>query len=341
MLNPRVSIRSQTPTRRAIHMRPSPGSQSLLWVVFALSGLTWPHVLRAQFSAVDLTAPPACLQSISADSMVRVVVYVAADTVRHPFDHPDTMRHVNRFAMPNVAVVAQAVGEQIRTMFGAGSDTLAAGAPLVSWRALDEPIDVGAWRDGRMVARVDRDSGDTTGSTLLMHAFAAARATGVGFVWPDSTSDSVTFTLALVAPVVSRSHRVSPRLDPIQVPVFTLSVPWVEPVRLRTTSAPEYPRDAVMEGARATIFLRYVVDTTGRVEMKTVRDARDFAWLPPSMRLRDFYVQFLQAARAALVRWTFVPARVGGCPVPQQIAQSFSFGFSTVGGVPWHMEPWP
>lgn len=315
-----------------------PSELPLWWCTLAVLLLALPRPLRAQVSVANGTAIAGCLSSIPADSMVPVLVYVAADPGAPVRSARNGSPRADNGMLPNVAVIAQAVAEQIRSMLGERGDTLPSGAPTLTWRSLDAPIVVGAWRDGRLSSRAELDTGDTSGSSLLTRAFAAARAAGVGVVWPDSMIDSLVFDLSLTAPVVTHSHRVIAQRAPIQVPAFTLAVPWMEALQPQHPVPPEYPRDALMEGAQATIFFRYVVDTLGRVDPRSIRDARDLAWLPPTLHLHDFYTEFVQAARVALLQWKFRPERVGGCPVAVSVAQSFLFRVSGPGNVPWRFE---
>lgn len=311
---------------------------SLRWCALTVLLLASPPMLRAQFSVVNGTARSGCLSSIPADSMVPVLVYVTADPAAPVGRARRSRPRADSSMLPNVAVIAQAVAEQIRSMLGERGDTLPSGAPKISWRSLDAPVIVGAWRDGRLSSRVERDTADTSGSSLLTRAFAAARAAGVGVVWSDSTVDSLVFDLSLTAPVVTHSHSVLAQHDPIQVPAFTLAIPWIESEQLQHPVSPEYPRDALMESAQATIYFRYVVDMLGRVDPRSVREGRDMAWLPPTLYLHDFYTKFVQAARVALLQWKFRPARVGGCPVAVSVAQSFMFRVRGLGNVRLRFE---
>ncbi len=319
-------------------MSRAPSDLPLRSCALAVLLLATPGVVRAQFSVRDRTDRSACLTSIPADSMVPVLVYVAADplprrdrsTSLHP--RPDSS------VLPNEAVIAQAVAEQIRSMLGARGDTLPSAAPTLTWRSLDAPILVNAWRDGRMISFVEQDGGDTSGSVLLTRALEAARAAGVGFVWSTSTADSLAFTLSLIAPAVTRSHTVISQRDPIQVPAFTLSIPWQEGVKPQHPVSPEYPRDAVSARATAVLQFGYVVDTLGRVEPRSIRDSKRLAWLPATQSLRDFYPEFAQAARVALLQWKFQPARLGGCRIVQSVVQTFVFAPTRGGYVPWRFE---
>ncbi|HEX8718385.1 MAG TPA: hypothetical protein VF722_15585, partial [Gemmatimonadaceae bacterium] len=95
------------------------------------------------------------------------------------------------------------------------------------------------------------------------------------------------------------------------------------------------PRDAVSARATAVLQFGYVVDTLGRVEPRSIRDSKRLAWLPATQSLRDFYPEFAQAARVALLQWKFQPARLGGCRIVQSVVQTFVFAPTRGGYVPW------
>lgn len=77
--------------------------------------------------------------------------------------------------------------------------------------------------------------------------------------------------------------------------------------------APEYPRmlrDASVEG---TVLAQFVIDTTGRADMRTFR------------AISSPHPLFDGAVRAAVARMRFAPARVGDAPVRVLVQQSFAF----------------
>ncbi|HEX5410209.1 MAG TPA: hypothetical protein VFW89_10600 [Gemmatimonadaceae bacterium] len=310
----------------------------LLSCVLVLALSAQPHGLRAQTSSTSAAATTSCLMSIPADSMVPVLVYVAADSMVAVA--PD---HRTSGAMANVSVLVQAVAEQVRGMLGARGDTLPAGSSALDWQSLDRPITVTAWRDGRMMSRPQQDTGDTKGSALLSRAFAAALAAGAGFVWPDSTLDSLKFNLSLMAPVVRRSHQLEPLLKPIQIPALTLAVPWEEPVLVRTTVQPKYPWSTESARATAKIFLQFVVDTLGHADPSSIHDIWYSSKPRLTGRLGEFYTEFVNAARTALVRWTFFPARVGGCLAATVVEQEFIYkepaSVAPASGIIVHFDP--
>ncbi|MGQ0765333.1 MAG: TonB family protein [Gemmatimonadota bacterium] len=77
--------------------------------------------------------------------------------------------------------------------------------------------------------------------------------------------------------------------------------------------SPIYPRSLAAAGVEGVVHAQFVVDTTGRVEMGTVR----FVGEPNQL--------FARAVTDALRRMRFVPAEVGKSRVRQLVEQPFAF----------------
>ena len=75
---------------------------------------------------------------------------------------------------------------------------------------------------------------------------------------------------------------------------------------------PSWPVDAPV--AKRRVFFRYVVDTTGLVDIATVRSET-----PKTDSL------FVESIRNVAAKWVFVPARKGGQPVRVEVRQVFEF----------------
>lgn len=82
---------------------------------------------------------------------------------------------------------------------------------------------------------------------------------------------------------------------------------------MRENPKPVYPYALRMAGVEASFIVRFVVDTTGRV------DERSLEFPPAAQRL------LIQSVREALRRSRYFPAVVGGQPVRQLVEQRFSF----------------
>lgn len=88
--------------------------------------------------------------------------------------------------------------------------------------------------------------------------------------------------------------------------------PRVEPPRVRSRSAPEYPRRAREQGIEGRVTLQLLVDASGNV-----REARVLTSEPPGV--------FDAAARAAALRFTFAPGTVDGKPADAWVRQAIRF----------------
>jgi protein TonB len=85
----------------------------------------------------------------------------------------------------------------------------------------------------------------------------------------------------------------------------------------RTTAKPDYPERARREGKEGRVLLRVLVDTDGRSEIVQVDSSS-------GSELLD------QAARDAVRRWRFSPARDGDKAVPSWVKIPIEFRLSDV-----------
>ena len=84
-------------------------------------------------------------------------------------------------------------------------------------------------------------------------------------------------------------------------------------VRSSGSAAPIYPTELMKDGKEGGVFIRFVVDTTGRAD-------------PASMEIvRSTHVLFSQSVQQALPLMLFTPAMVGGHRVRQAVEQNFEF----------------
>ncbi len=79
------------------------------------------------------------------------------------------------------------------------------------------------------------------------------------------------------------------------------------------SAAPAYPRDLLAIGAEGLVQATYVVDTGGLVDTTTIQV------------VRSDDPRFTESVRTALGRMRFRPAKRGGKPVRQLVAQQFRF----------------
>ena len=91
-------------------------------------------------------------------------------------------------------------------------------------------------------------------------------------------------------------------------------------VRDPESASPEYPKSLIEKGIEGYAAVRFVVDSTGRVEMNTVQviDAT--------------HNDFATAVKDAMPRMRFRPARIGTTAVRQLSEQLFKFEIKVVAG---------
>jgi hypothetical protein len=146
-------------------------------------------------------------------------------------------------------------------------------------------------------------------------------------IWPDSlTGDSTSFRIALDRPTIDNAGTVHPVKASLAVPVFSVRAPRGRQVLGRQGNrAPHYPEYLIKHGVEARLLMQFVVDTTGRPDMSTLRDV----WPADEPRLTDtlgdYYRDFVVSTRASLAGFHFIPALIGTCPVRQVVRQPFTF----------------
>jgi hypothetical protein len=295
-------------------------SISLTVCAFALL-VNAPPVVRAQTSDVTATPAQSCLATIP-DSLLRsVAVYLQAELVDS----------ANRAILSGIDLLAQDVADSVRASLGATADQLPNAEPTLNWRALDARLDVVLRRDGLVHSAVhlsdDGNRPDSAAALLLARALAAVAKNGQHFViWPDGLeSDSVAFRLEMHYPFVNGRGDVG-TLDLRQAfALFAVRVPTSEPAVAKRLRHPAYADELQAKGVAGDLIMQFIVDTTGRAEMATVKDV----WPSDRPRLTGEKGQYYEAFRKAVVRSLpgdrFEPARIGGCKVRQLVQMPFGF----------------
>ncbi|NUQ20143.1 MAG: hypothetical protein HOQ09_04200, partial [Gemmatimonadaceae bacterium] len=299
----------------------------------ALALLAFAAPLGAQQAATPTAAGAvaararSCLDSLPPSAFVRVPVFLV------PVD-PDSAR---RSLIPVVANVVQDLADRGRAMLGGTGDTLPHGEPGITWRGIGRSLTVVWRRDGDVRWGVQPDTmleraippepGSGAGAELLGRALDSLRAAGTTFVpLPASIpGDSVIFQISMRAPMVDDTNGVHPLRERVAVPMFTIETPRAHEVRGIRTPQITYPPQNMNASAIGRIILEFVVDTTGRADMTTVRDA----WPADRPRLQgelgSYYRSFVQAAKNGIRHATYDPARIGDCKVRQVVRQPFTF----------------
>jgi hypothetical protein len=224
-------------------------------------------------------------------------------------------------------VFAQSVAVRFRRLLHAHGDTLPPGEPLITWRIIDQgtAVYVTVSSHAPPVYWLGAVRNDTVVKQLMLNAARAAGDSGEGAFWPsDARGDSLTFALSL-----SLSEPGKAELDNhgrIAFPIFSLLIPTTSPARqLDQFNPPQYPPDEQNYGATATVIMRFIVDTTGSVDTRSIQDVWNAKEPRPRGQMLAVYKDFLQSVTRWLATARFEPARVRGCPVRQVVQQPFVF----------------
>ncbi len=87
-------------------------------------------------------------------------------------------------------------------------------------------------------------------------------------------------------------------------------------VRTAGSAAPAYPPDLMSAGTEGGVFLRFIVDSSGRADAGSIEV------------VRSSHPAFTQSVRQALPLMLFTPATIGGRRVRQLVEQNFEFRIS-------------
>lgn len=277
-----------------------------------------PRVVAAQS---DTASAQRCLAELPASVFTRVPVYLQADAL------DSTVRHV----LPIVDLLTESVAARARALLGAEPHQLPRGDSTLSWRHLGPTFVVAVYPDARFSWRAS-DTSKSAGSArqpgaeLLERALVATSDAGERIFFPEGVvRDSLLFMFSYRWPNVTPLGQIEPLETRFAIPVFTLPIPWEKPATTRRPPRVLYPEGSITDRAEGGVLLQFVVDTTGRVDLRTVRDL----WPPDRPRLTgalgDHYNAFLAAARRALDAARYEPAQIGGCRVRQLVQQPFDF----------------
>ena len=283
-----------------------------------------PAAAQAQGVLEDSLAGPsnrtsACVQALPDSAFHRAAVFV----------HGEVLDSGDARARPAVDLIAQEVSTHVRAALATAPATADAAQRLPAidsafGRVYPEGrVSVVARRDGRVTWRsTTRRDADRRPIELVERGLAAAHAAGDVLIANDVIrGDSLAFELAFVFARLARPGE--PR-DTLRTrnpaPLFTALVPQEKQAATRPgTINLRYPASLQAGGFEGRVLLEFVVDTTGRADRGTVRDASPSTAAALAPGLRGAYEQFVRSARDAVVDARFYPAEVGGCRVRQLV----------------------
>jgi hypothetical protein len=263
-----------------------------------------------------------CVSRLPDSAFTRTAVYMTV-AVRNPI--PQRVPSM-------IANVMQAVADRADSALGSAPPYLPNGEPRVNWHQLGDGLLLTWHRDGRLTWTIDADSGgpprDTTSlAHVVARSLEATIAAGEVFLaWPrEARNDSVQFEVGFDRARVNPNRTLEPVEATLAIPILGVRAPWETTVAVVKQEHPIYPYELERQGVRATVQIEFVVDTTGRADTTTIRDAWP-PWRPRlTGKLGKYYDRFYEAAAKSIADASFTPATIGGCKVRQRVMQPFTW----------------
>lgn len=267
---------------------------------------------------VQEAAARACLDTLSEGSLRAVTVYQTA----MPSD-------TSRTVLDEVALISEHIGERVRAALGNGPDSVSTVDTLVAWRYLAGrvPVRIVLHREAATTWSIESAS-DTAKAKLATFYAAVLRtmpADELEMVWPEYLApDSLTVYLALST--TESSQRPQPRVGYPMMSVFRTRGIAFRPAMVREDNpTPAYPLDAEQQRIEADVIVWIIVRPSGFADETTKRVVLSSAH-PIGSRARGHFAQeFTSEVEHVIKRMRFLPARAGGCAVPQQADFPFTF----------------
>lgn len=230
--------------------------------------------------------------------------------------------------LPAADILTQILTERIRKSLGSETGPLPQGDSVVSWRQLGGSVVVTAHHDGTFAWKKDTtvtaDFMGTSGLDILTRALSEASAGGDRVFWPDGAKqDSLSYRLTFESPGVRQNGKLEPLKVRVANPVFTLMIPWFKPAEMSEKPRIDYPIRPQSGSSEGKVILDFVVDTVGHIDPASVKE------VPPPKKLIGeegaYYQRFLASTMRGVPSGKYKPATIAGCPINQQVRQSFDF----------------
>lgn len=230
--------------------------------------------------------------------------------------------------LPAADILTQILTERIRKSLGAETGPLPQGDSIVSWRQLGGSVVVTAHRDGTFTWKKDTtvtaDIMGTSGLDILTRALAESSAGGDRIFWPEGVKqDSLSYSLSFESPGVRQNGKLDPLRVRVANPVFTLKIPWYKAAEMSEKPHIVYPIRPPSGSSGGKVVVDFVVDSAGHIDVATVKEVA-----PAKMPIGDdavYYRAFLTSTMRGISSAKYKPATIAGCPINQQVRQSFDF----------------
>ncbi|HEU5480947.1 MAG TPA: energy transducer TonB, partial [Candidatus Tumulicola sp.] len=237
----------------------------------------------------------------------------------------------SRAILAQVDLLGWRIVQAVRASLGASGTSVPPGDSFGKWplpiRHL--PFDIvvrhnrrGSWRMG---AAADSDAASPALTALYERALGTIPPDSIWMIWPEGYApDSLVFRLDLVA--FGQPGRLMPDKTSLMA-VFSATGVAERPALQRQHLYATYPADARRMRIIGNLLLQFVVDTTGRADTQTIRVLRPTPAQVDSSEYPHYLREFIDAARSAIARDRFTPARVGRCAVRETVQLPVSYTF--------------
>ena len=291
---------------------------------------TWPFLLSIAVLAPASSAGAqnlpseidSCVARIPASALKRVPVYLQAMA-----DHAATA------ILPEADLFAQSVGFKLRDMLGGSEQRLPEADSAFAWESLWGEVGVTAHRGGSITWRVPvwsapADTLPRSSLKMLQSAIRAVVASGETVMLPQALPyDSLSFGLSLINPQVTQAGKIIPAKSRQPTPVFTIAVPWTQPVDQTRGPDIDYPQISRSNAITGKVRVSFQVNKSGRAVTDSMIEIWPRDLERPTGELLAAYNAFLNAIRRGLPSARYSPGVVGGCVVSQTVFQAFEFKF--------------
>lgn len=291
---------------------PRPHPRTALFTLAIVASVRIASTASAQLPVHPLQRDP-CLDTISAAAMTRVLVYL----------HPRVIGDSSVAAINAAGLFAQDAAAALRPLLGDTVSAVPRGEPRLRWRQVRGAMGVILFRDGQH--RTDGADSLDDAMSLLARAVASLRPAAEADLVPAGGPDSLRIALEFEWPTVDGDGRPTSLEARPLIPAFTIAHPWVDPVAPLQSVKPSYPEQPRHSNVEGTVYLTFIVDTSGRADPSTFRDPWPAGRPRPTGDEADWWNAFVAAARQSVEQSTFRPARIGGCPIRQLVRQPFAF----------------
>ncbi len=111
------------------------------------------------------------------------------------------------------------------------------------------------------------------------------------------------------------------------VPLFTIATPWESPVDVKRQPRIFYPERSRSNSAIGNVQFTFIVTEAGKADITSLEEVWPDGVRRPTGDLLAYYSAFLSAVKRGLPSAEYQPATIGGCPVKQQVIETFEFKF--------------